>query len=747
MRRRTAALASAALVSAALVYFPDAHAQVRPPAAAPAPAAPAARPVGDQSDVPVKEVVLFSSGVGYFEHFGSIKGDAASELRFKTDQINDVLKSLLLQDMDGGTIGTVSYPGQAPIEHTLKSFQVDITANPTMGDLLNQLRGAKITVGLGGPNKVVGTILGVEKKQKAAGEKGDAVTVSVLNLKAERKFISVPLDDVRDMELDDARLQSELDEALAALAQSRDQDKKPVTIHFRGQGDRRVRIGYVVETPVWKTSYRLILGSGDDAQKPGPADEPKKDVKPGAADAKPADHAAKLQGWAIVENQTDNDWKDVQLSLVSGRPLSFIQDLYHALYVPRPVVQPDLYASLRPQTYGGGVTNEEMERLSKAMKDAPDFALNSTANNAYQNSKGGGGIGAGGEQTNNLFANAKGGEEKPKPIDPTSSIISAASAAKVGELFQYTVGSVSLGRQKSAMIPIVTDNIDAEKLSIYNQSVLADHPLTGARLKNNTKKYLLQGPITVLDRGSYAGDARIEDLPPGQERLISYGIDQQMLVDPGTALLNSQIVTGSIVKGVLRLTTKDAVEQTYVVDNKSDDEKTLIVEHRREADWKLTSPKSAEETTVDLYRFRRVLPAHKPAKLVVQSERVYQQEIALLQQDVNGLSIHLNSGTIPKSVRDALAKAVAMKTELEDNRVKSAKRLQHIAEVTAEQSRIRENMKTVAASTDYYQRLVKKLDEQETGIELMQKEIADLQKAHETLQQQFDDYLTGLSVE
>jgi hypothetical protein len=59
-----------------------------------------------------------------------------------------------------------------------------------------------------------------------------------------------------------------------------------------------------------------------------------------------------------------------------------------------------------------------------------------------------------------------------EPMDAGKSVQSIASAAKVGELFQYTVGNVSLPRQKSAMIPIVTDEIEIERLSIYNQSVL-----------------------------------------------------------------------------------------------------------------------------------------------------------------------------------------------------------------------------------------------------------------------------------
>src|SRR5665213_1593831 len=169
MHKRIAVLMAAASVASAGLLRTYVNAQTRAPAppqiAPPVTAqAGAARTAADGVEVPIREVVLFSSGVGYFEHFGSVKGNGSAELRFKTDQINDVLKSLLLQDMDGGKVGTVSYPGQAPLAHTLKSFQVDITDNPTMADLLNQLRGAKITVSLAGANKVSGTILGVEKR-------------------------------------------------------------------------------------------------------------------------------------------------------------------------------------------------------------------------------------------------------------------------------------------------------------------------------------------------------------------------------------------------------------------------------------------------------------------------------------------------------------------------------------------------------------------------------------------------------
>ncbi len=280
-----------------------------------------------QPNVPVRAVVLFSSGVGYFEHFGTVKGDGTTELRFKTNQINDILKSLILQDLDNGKVTTITYPSLDPISKTLRSFQVDITGNPPLADLLNQLRGAKVTLKFS-DQSLTGTILGVEKKQKPIGT-DKVIERPALNLLTGASIKSVYIEDVQEITLDDPQLQEELTKALGALAAARDQDKKPVQISFTGQGERRVRLGYVVETPVWKTSYRLIL----------------------PADAK--GDKANLQGWAIVENQTDNDWNNVQLSLVSGRPISFVQDLYQPLYIPRPIVQPELFAQLESAAIRG----------------------------------------------------------------------------------------------------------------------------------------------------------------------------------------------------------------------------------------------------------------------------------------------------------------------------------------------------------------------------------------------------------
>lgn len=751
MNRIGAVGALASVVAGGLLYS-HVRGQARPLASAqPVADAAPAQPRGVAADVPIREVVLFSSGVGYFEHFGSVKGNASADLRFKTDQINDVLKSLLLQDMDGGTVGAVSYAGQAPLDRTLKSFGVDITDNPTMATLLNQLRGARLSVDAGASH-YTGTIIGVEKKTKAINTNGDAIETAVLNLKEGDRFRSIPLDQTQSIELDNPKLQAELDEALGVVAKSRDQDKKPVTIHFRGKGERRVRIGYVVETPVWKTSYRLVLDDPHDAAAkpagPGakaPGDEihdnsdrdapdaerknPQPDPKAGAKRAA----SAKLQGWAIVENQTDNDWKDVRLSLISGQPLSFIQDLYHSRYIPRPVVESDTYASLVPQTYAGGVSKEELEKMNKAKADADANATQGGQNQS---------------QANTLFdSRPMGAGGQGERIDPTSSIVAAASAGRVGELFEYSIPNVSLARQQAAMIPIVTENVSARKVSIYDGTVLSDHPLLGARLKNNTKKYLLAGPITVLDEGAYAGDARIEDLPPGQARLISYGIDQEVLIDASHATQNDHVLTAYMDKGVLWISRKSVSEQMYLLDNKSDRARTLIIQHPRLGDgWKLVTPKAADETTPTLLRFQRKLQPHATDQLNITAETTTFQDVKLLSQSTENLAGLLKIVGLPQKVREALTKAVQMRTEVAAIDAHMGSSRGKIAEITAEQSRIRENLKSVSPQTDYYNRLVKELDSQETELAKVHKEITDAQTSRDALQKQLDEYLANLAV-
>lgn len=683
----------------------------------------------EENGLPIRKVEVFSSGVGYFEHFGTVEGDGSLELRFKSNQINDVLKSLVLQDLDGGRISNVVYPSKDPVSKILQSFEVDLSDQPSLPDLLGRLQGERVQVKSGGAD-LNGTILGVEYREVQFGNSDKTLRTWVLSVLSGGTIRSFEQDRIESIQLEDEKLQRELGEALATIADTRGPDTKPVNLNFAGQGQRRVRVGYLVETPIWKTSYRLILPEEESGE-------------------------AYLQGWAIVENQTDNDWNGVELSLISGRPISFIQDLYQPLYLPRPVVKPDLQASLRPQTYEGGMDllardapglGEEVSQMvtdfdGSSGGEAGAYSRPAMAKRAPASEPAILGFQSSAAESDALFV--------APPIDPTSGVSSSASAGEVGELFRYTVAGVNLPRQRSAMIPIVTENIRAERVSIYNQTAHDKHPLNGARMTNTTGNHLLAGPVTVLDGGAYAGDAQIGNLPPGQERLLSYAMDLEVLIDPTKNREESTFQTGKIVKGILEISRKQVATREYRISNKAADEKVLVVEHPIRLGWKLSETAAPIETTDTLYRFRVPVAASATAVLPVKEEVVQSQSLHILSMDIGAMEFYTRSGEISANVRKALASLIERKNALVEVERSLQERRTKIQEITMEQERIRQNLASVQnqQGSAYYGRLIAKLNEQETEIENLQKEAANLEIALQERRKALEDELANLNVE
>jgi DNA repair exonuclease SbcCD ATPase subunit len=308
------------------------------------------------------------------------------------------------------------------------------------------------------------------------------------------------------------------------------------------------------------------------------------------------------------------------------------------------------------------------------------------------------------------------------------------------------VPDVTLSRQKSAMIPILSDGLKVRRLSIYNQSVLSTNPLLGARLTNTTGKLLPQGPLTVLDAGVYAGDAKIDDLPNGQNRLFSYGIDQQVLVHGNEQNETSEVVTAKINRGVLEVTNTQLFTQKYVAENKGKTDRTLLIEHPRRINWNLIDTAKPVETTDALYRFDEALPAGKTVPFVVKEQLTSTQGIAILPMDTGAMENYRQTGPIPQKVKDALGKAAQLKYAMVDTQRQIQDRQQHLTEYNQEQTRIRENMKAVSPNTDYYKRLLKELDDQETTIQKLQTEIKTLQEKFRGQQKELEDYLANLTV-
>ena len=674
--------------------------------------------------LPLEKVVLFTSGVGFFQHGGKVDGDAQVEMAFKSEQINDLLKSMVLEDRDGGTVAAVSYASRDPITKTLGTFAVNLTDNPSIGQILGRLRGARIEVAAAPPAS--GTIVGVEKRTVPVGD-DQTVEKEFVTILTKEGLRTLALDTITRLKLLDERLQGELEKALAVLALGTDNDRKSVTLDFAGKGARRVRVGYVQEAPVWKTSYRVVLGAED-----GKAAEKDKDKK---------QEKALLQGWAIVENTTDQDWKDVRMSLVSGRPISFRMDLYQPLYVPRPEVRQELYASLLPQQYGQDLAKRDREfaaagerqgriQLARPEKAASGLRGAAAAYAPAESSV----VGDGNALSLDMAANA-------------GSIQSVAQGAALGELFRYEIDKpVSIARQRSAMLPIVSEQIEAEKVSIYDDRVLAKHPLAGLRLVNLTKLNLMQGPVTVYDGGVYAGDARVEDLVPGSERLVSYAVDLDVEVAPRTEPRPEEIVSVKLAKGTLVVTRKLARHKIFEIKNSGADAVKLLVEHPREEPWKLVAPEKPAETTRDRYRFAVTAEPGKPVTLEVAEEQQTLQQLALVNTDDSTILFFTNAKQTSPAVKEALTAVIERKREIERFVQERAKREQEVNVVGQEQERIRQNMAQLERTSDLYTRYVQKFAVQEDRVETLRKEVADLQAKELEARRALDDYLQQLEL-
>src|SRR5579864_4736154 len=512
------------------------------------PAAPAA------ASLPIRKVVLFSSSVGYFERKGEVDGNSRVDLTFQVRDINDLIKSMVLQD-EKGVVSAVSYDSLDPVDRTLRSFAVNLTNNPSFGQILTQMRGERVEVVLqqnvaNQPGTITGAIMGIEP-QKLPSKDG-AVETEVLNLWCAEGVRAVKLTDIQRLRFLNSQIESEFRRALDTLALSHDAQKKAVTLNFAGEGKREVKVGYVVENPIWKTSYRLVLD---------------KDGKPF------------LQGWAVVDNPTDDDWNSVGMALISGRPISFQMDLYQPLYVPRPVVELELFQSLRPVAYEGGMPKETTSfgfvpgNDKLALKDGQTRNRGLAA--ARAEGKGGGQAqqwGALSEQDyaeRRRFAEGMEGQLKQK-MNLAQGVQSAATASQLGDFFQYVINTpVTLPRQKSALLPIVNKEVDATRLSIYNPAVHPKFPMLGLKLKNSSGLHLMQGPITVFEGSTYAGDARINDLPPNDDRLISYAVDLGTEVEAKSHRAPDRLIAVRIERGLIIKTDKIREEKTYTATNRS----------------------------------------------------------------------------------------------------------------------------------------------------------------------------------
>ncbi|HYH69123.1 MAG TPA: DUF4139 domain-containing protein, partial [Urbifossiella sp.] len=451
--------------------------------------------------------------------------------------------------------------------------------------------------------------------------------------------------------------------------------------------------------------------------------------------------------------------------LISGRPISFKMDLYNPLYVPRPTVEPELFASLRPPTYDGGFNGraDKDRMVYRGLTDstAPFADTNNPvfAGQAKADPRAGFAPPREKREAESLMlgavvpndSTAAGSVRLQRELAArigTASVGSAATGGKLGDYFQYAIDHpVSLARQKSAMLPIVGKDVEGTRVSIYNPAVQPKHPLLGLRFKNTSGMHLSQGPITVFEGSTYAGDTRVLDVQPGEERLVSYAIDLGTEVDPQNGPGTSRITNVKAVKGIVTTTTKVREEKKYRVANRSQTDRTLVIEHpnRTNQQFKLVETAAPVEDTAGVYRFQIAVKAGGETTFPVTEERDVAAQVVLTNNPDQTIRFVMNLNEATPALKAKLAEALKLKGAWDGQLRELTQVKADLARLATDQDRIRKNLAATPREAEVYQTYLARLATQEREIDGLTTRERTLMAAEFQARKGFEDYLANLT--
>jgi hypothetical protein len=751
------------------------------------------------SRLPVKRVVLYKNGVGYFEHTARVRGNQDLSIDFTTAQLNDVLKSLTVVDLGEGRISGVRYNSIAPLDERLKALRLPFGEQVNRADFLMALRGARVEVRSGSATST-GRLLSVEKERKANG-KGDFYDVTEFSIVSDtgemKNFDLGPGTSVRMAERD---LSDEVGRYLNLVGSSRARDLRRMTISATGTGDRDIFVSYISEVPIWKSTYRIIM--------------------PDKPNEKPM-----LQGWAIVDNTVGEDWKDVQLSLVAAAPQSFIQDISQPYYARRPVVAPPEAAMLTPQTHqatmnapgpppapsftggtgglqgtvkdpsgafvsGAKVTirNEETGASQTAVTDATGtyHLYNVPAGNSalfvdapgfqrYALSNFYLGVG----RTNEIHATLQVGtatesvevRAEATTVQTSTAMLSSAMRKQtaeaegtgVGEMFEYAIKQkITIGKNQSALVPILQSHIDVEKVTLWtagendddddsdNNSQKASHALRALWITNSSGLTLDSGTFNIVEGDTFAGEGLIDTVHPSERRLLSYAADTAVHITAKEDSSEKPISHVRIAKGIMVVTREEREILKYTIRNADTLPRQVVIEHPLRDGWKLVEGPKAEETTASFYRFRVKVEPGSTSELPVEEYHPLDTSYQLTNLNENQVVLLTQQGRVTPEMQGAFRRVLDQKNQFGILATQIQSRQQEVESINKDQARLRENMKALKGSAEekvLLQRYTRQLDSQEDRLNTLTKEIAELQQKYLQVQTQLDRMVQEITLD
>jgi hypothetical protein len=751
---------------------------------------------------PLRRVTLYKHGVGYFERQGKVNGDQQVTFLFNAAQMNDVLKSLVALDLgrgaDKGKISAVTFDSIKPVDKRLEEFGISLDSTNALGltSLLGQLKGARVEV-RAGPAPAIGVVVGIEKRSRTQGAQ-KIETQELVLVSGGGELRSIPLDQIRGIKLLDAKLREDLEQYLSIMQSTIHKNLRRLTISTTGQGERELFLSYVVEAPVWKTTYRVVL---DSKSKPF------------------------LQGWALVDNVQDEDWNDVTLSLVSGAPISFIQDLQQPRYKRRPVVGTPEDISVAPQipqaSIGGEIklvspgrggvvqgvisdergsaiagatvrirevgTNAEISSTTGSdgryqMRGLPQglYAVTIEASGFQRTIVGGVTVRAG-KTTNNNVALRIGSVSETVNItadgvnslplngrnfldmarmspgvamrDKDSGVEADVETQDIGELFEYRIAHpVTIKRNSSALIPILQNQIEGESVSLYNREAREQNPMSALYLNNTTGLTLESGPLTIIENDTYAGEALTGRIKPGENRFITYAVDLGCRVSVKEDEMDRKAFRTEIINGELNLHYKQMKTTVYTLNNLTDREKTVYIEHPydKNGKWRLVEPAIPVETTEEHYRFKVVVAPKTTTQFSVSAELPDAYTYLLTNITTNDIQVFVKSNYLTPEMKQSLEDVAELKTRIAAISRDLADKQSEINTITRDQERMRENLRALGKTEEekqLVQRYVGKIGQGEDQLERLRQEEKKLQEEKNNLQRQLDERVKKLAMD
>lgn len=626
-------------------------------------------------ELPLTRVVLSSSGLAQFTRSGTVAPGSTIELAVRLDQVDDILKSLTVFDEDGA-IGTVSLPGKAPLAELFRDLPFGPEAFESPTELLNALVGAEVEIG--GRVAAKGRIFRVETESVTLPNNAGKTERHRITLMTDGGLVQAVIEDVSALRFTDPQTRSQVERALTGLAANRAKDRRIVSIGFLGSRTRRVAISYVVAAPVWKTAYRLVL--------------PKDGAK------------ARLQGWAVLENLTGGDWKDVELTLVSGNPVALRQPLYTAFFTERPEIEVSTSAHLVPRTDdtedekprpGGGGGVRHAKSAAPAMRYAAPVQIGQAQRSAAA---------------------------PPPPSAAPLPLSGAASAAESEEaatqlLYRFPV-KVSLATGHTMMVPFVDREVTAARTWLYQPETSARRPLAAIRLRNDGDSGLPAGIVTAYDTAgdgsiNFAGDAQLPLLPKGSFKFVTFALDAKTDVrrdDKGVV----HTVLGKAVNGVLTLTTQSRRTIDFEVTAPPDEDRTVVVEEPRAAGWKPAAENRNVDETPTRFRYSISAPKGQTAKASLVLERTDSETVVLTTLAPEAILARIrNLQSQSPALKDTVTKLGAIVADINRARAQRSQLDAERKKIGEDQDRIRRNLQSVGPGSDLGRQYIDTLKKQE----------------------------------